>query len=1128
MNAPDRFELFVLPDDAKKISMTKDTKIPNACMFTILKEDHTLGNLIRMQLVGDPDVKFAGYRMPHPLEHNITIKIQTFPQSTPIQALEGSIHCLIDEFQKLEIGFINQMNKKKSTTDTYMKNYKMLRSSSTSSSYLLINSLKYTTNRSTTSSILTTLIGGQQQQQASLSLITRQYITTTDIRSSPSKSSSSSSSPTSTTTTTTSTTSKPPKQQHKSRGGEKKGERGRPKTKVSQDDLKSLLRGHQEKVKEKNKEKKKKDSTTKQQQQRSSSSSSSNNMKTPDNIGYHLDFQMTSRIGLNMKRDASNLKDQSHLSGNLGYDIKIPTDLVSRKIIKDREISEQLYQSLNNKKSHHQQQPLPQLQSHQQQQQQQQQPSQQSQPPPPPPPPPLSMDESSSIEVMESLYDLVPHNSIPHLGTVGFIGTQGSDKSSIIESLLGVRLYEKNNLNRNIAVSCIRTRGDVYFEVIEGGWRNSGKLYDIEQVRKKVAEINTSKSLSNRDLVSVIPIEIVYAAPHLHNIKLVDFVPHSLDTHQRDILSKVNSSVTNYLFQTDPIKRTIVFCTESFRGPLDSDYQSVHVVDHLYSNTIGVLTKMDKLLFDDSDTNSNILDEAASMIQNKKYHFNSGWVGFCSNSDHQQPPPPPQQDSSGEKETRFPLQYSTTDSFKFNLEKIEQYNKEIKESIEIQHSLKIEKVGPNSIWNKILYLYIFRNRNEINSLVQNSLKYLQMKSTVMTSMANVLSKWEKREKSAHFKLLTHPSSQESILIKIFDETLIEAFKLEEKDIHGHHLLPNVKRYSETKFTEKYKQLQDYLGHPVPIKKSDAIVSPINYNHYVTEWTRFLGSPELSQTSLADHLRHHLEDLKQHCKLYPDAIQPPAPKQHNTSSSSSSSTTTHQQLSKQQVEFENWNASYRKTVSKLLKQSFELKIPTIINSSIMQLTAHLQPIERFYLMKTGEAITKSLDTNIFKHQIYKEQTPSLSYEEFRSVLHYYYPLQPSTTHNPSPNPSSIMPTSSADLPKVILSPFSVEWTQVYLRGVSIKIANDIVKCALHNIIIPTILQTNQSIFLHEMEPIDSLKSSLSELEKEILPKEASALKIGSLCNLQISTSSLQSNINGALNLINDLEDKSRSN
>uniref|UniRef100_A0A2I3HSD0 DNA-directed RNA polymerase RBP11-like dimerisation domain-containing protein n=1 Tax=Nomascus leucogenys TaxID=61853 RepID=A0A2I3HSD0_NOMLE len=29
------------------ITINKDTKVPNACLFTINKEDHTLGNIIK-------------------------------------------------------------------------------------------------------------------------------------------------------------------------------------------------------------------------------------------------------------------------------------------------------------------------------------------------------------------------------------------------------------------------------------------------------------------------------------------------------------------------------------------------------------------------------------------------------------------------------------------------------------------------------------------------------------------------------------------------------------------------------------------------------------------------------------------------------------------------------------------------------------------------------------------------------------------------------------------------------------------------------------------------------------------------------------------------------------------------
>ncbi|XP_006801951.2 DNA-directed RNA polymerase II subunit RPB11-a [Neolamprologus brichardi] len=76
MNAPPAFESFLLFEGEKKISISKDTKVPNACLFTLNKEDHTLGNIIRAQLLKDPQVLFAGYKVPHPLEHKIVIRVQ--------------------------------------------------------------------------------------------------------------------------------------------------------------------------------------------------------------------------------------------------------------------------------------------------------------------------------------------------------------------------------------------------------------------------------------------------------------------------------------------------------------------------------------------------------------------------------------------------------------------------------------------------------------------------------------------------------------------------------------------------------------------------------------------------------------------------------------------------------------------------------------------------------------------------------------------------------------------------------------------------------------------------------------------------------------------------------------------
>ena len=96
INIPDRFELFILGEGEKKITEAPDTRkyiyyqlivatsscciyfkcsqiyigTPNSSIFTVAKEDHTLGNLLRAHLLKDPHVLFAGYRgILYPLHH---------------------------------------------------------------------------------------------------------------------------------------------------------------------------------------------------------------------------------------------------------------------------------------------------------------------------------------------------------------------------------------------------------------------------------------------------------------------------------------------------------------------------------------------------------------------------------------------------------------------------------------------------------------------------------------------------------------------------------------------------------------------------------------------------------------------------------------------------------------------------------------------------------------------------------------------------------------------------------------------------------------------------------------------------------------------------------------------------
>ena len=60
-------DILILDLSSSSISILKVT---NAGTFRFNKEDHTVANLLRMQLLRDPSVRFAGYYHPHPLVRN--------------------------------------------------------------------------------------------------------------------------------------------------------------------------------------------------------------------------------------------------------------------------------------------------------------------------------------------------------------------------------------------------------------------------------------------------------------------------------------------------------------------------------------------------------------------------------------------------------------------------------------------------------------------------------------------------------------------------------------------------------------------------------------------------------------------------------------------------------------------------------------------------------------------------------------------------------------------------------------------------------------------------------------------------------------------------------------------------
>jgi DNA-directed RNA polymerase II subunit RPB11 len=66
------------------------------------------------QLLRDPEVLFAGYRVPHPLKHQIDIKVQTTEESAPVTAVSSALEDLKVEVQSLQEAFRVRFRKQKS------------------------------------------------------------------------------------------------------------------------------------------------------------------------------------------------------------------------------------------------------------------------------------------------------------------------------------------------------------------------------------------------------------------------------------------------------------------------------------------------------------------------------------------------------------------------------------------------------------------------------------------------------------------------------------------------------------------------------------------------------------------------------------------------------------------------------------------------------------------------------------------------------------------------------------------------------------------------------------------------------------------------------------------------------
>merc|ERR1711939_383286 len=77
MNHLDPITNIQLEEGKKKVELLKDERIDHCTTVVLNKEDHTLGNLLKHQLLNNDKVVFSGYKVRRPLDHTVELKVIT-------------------------------------------------------------------------------------------------------------------------------------------------------------------------------------------------------------------------------------------------------------------------------------------------------------------------------------------------------------------------------------------------------------------------------------------------------------------------------------------------------------------------------------------------------------------------------------------------------------------------------------------------------------------------------------------------------------------------------------------------------------------------------------------------------------------------------------------------------------------------------------------------------------------------------------------------------------------------------------------------------------------------------------------------------------------------------------------
>lgn len=95
----------------ENVEVIKGQKMVNSVTYRIPLEDHTVGDLLRIYLLKNKEVKFAGYRQTHPLEDCIEVKVQTTHEDTN-NVVKDTLNELQKEIYEMEMKF-DQIHREK-------------------------------------------------------------------------------------------------------------------------------------------------------------------------------------------------------------------------------------------------------------------------------------------------------------------------------------------------------------------------------------------------------------------------------------------------------------------------------------------------------------------------------------------------------------------------------------------------------------------------------------------------------------------------------------------------------------------------------------------------------------------------------------------------------------------------------------------------------------------------------------------------------------------------------------------------------------------------------------------------------------------------------------------------------